>query len=60
MVTALLIFFPLAAALLMLLIGGENAKRAAFGLSLIELAISLFAWTKLGKAADLADRKSVV
>ncbi len=54
MITALLIFFPLAAALLMLLIGGENAKRAAFGLSLIELAMSLFAWTKLGKSADLA------
>ncbi len=39
MLTAILIFFPLIASALMLLIGGENAKRAALILALAELLL---------------------
>jgi NADH-quinone oxidoreductase subunit M len=49
MTTVLLILLPLAACLLMLLVGGENAKRAALGLALVEFALSLYAISQVGQ-----------
>lgn len=51
MLTAILIFFPLVASLLMLLIGSENAKRAALVLALIELLLFGYAAANYGNAA---------
>jgi NADH-quinone oxidoreductase subunit M len=49
MTTVLLILLPLAACLLMLLVSGENAKRAALGLALVEFALSLYAISQVGQ-----------
>ena len=43
MITALLLFWPALAALLVLLIKGEGAKKVAFIAALVEFALSLFA-----------------
>jgi NADH-quinone oxidoreductase subunit M len=43
MITALLIFFPLAAALMLLMVKGEQVKKIALGAAVIEFAISIFA-----------------
>ncbi|MDX5422762.1 MAG: NADH-quinone oxidoreductase subunit M [Hymenobacteraceae bacterium] len=43
MITALLLFWPALAALLVLLIKGESAKKVAFVAALIEFAIAVFA-----------------
>ncbi|WP_299819875.1 NADH-quinone oxidoreductase subunit M [uncultured Pontibacter sp.] len=43
MITALLLFWPALAALLVLLIKGQGAKKVAFVAALIEFALSLFA-----------------
>ena len=43
MITALLLFWPALAALLVLLIKGEGAKKVAFIATLVEFAIALFA-----------------
>lgn len=51
MLTAILIFFPLVASLLMLFIGGENAKRAALVLALIELLLFGYAAMNYGNAS---------
>ncbi len=44
MITVLLIFFPLVAAILLLAVQGETSKRIAFGLSLAELAIWFYTY----------------
>ncbi|MGQ0829778.1 MAG: complex I subunit 4 family protein [Bacteroidota bacterium] len=46
MITLLLIFFPLVAVLLLLLVKGVQAKNIALGAAIIELAISIFALTQ--------------
>ncbi|GAB3198422.1 NADH-quinone oxidoreductase subunit M [Pontibacter aydingkolensis] len=43
MITAILLFWPALAALLVLLIKGQGAKKVAFGAALVEFALSLFA-----------------
>ena len=43
MITALLLFWPALAGLLVLFIKGQNAKRAAFGAAVVEFVICLFA-----------------
>jgi NADH-quinone oxidoreductase subunit M len=43
MITALLLFWPAFAALLVLLLKGQSAKKVAFVAALVEFAISLFA-----------------
>lgn len=43
MITALLLFWPALAALLVLLIKGDGAKKVAFVAALVEFALSLFA-----------------
>jgi NADH-quinone oxidoreductase subunit M len=43
MITLLLIFFPLAAALMLLMVKGEQVKKIALGAAIIEFAISVFA-----------------
>ncbi|WP_242916150.1 complex I subunit 4 family protein [Pontibacter liquoris] len=43
MITALLLFWPALAALLVLLIKGQSAKRVAFIAALVEFALALFA-----------------
>ncbi|MDX5436047.1 MAG: NADH-quinone oxidoreductase subunit M, partial [Pontibacter sp.] len=43
MITALLLFWPALAALLVLLIKGQGAKKVAFVAALVEFALSLFA-----------------
>lgn len=43
MITGALLFFPLLAAIFLLFVNGENAKKIAFAASLVELAISLLA-----------------
>ena len=43
MITALLLFWPALAGLLVLLIKGQNAKRVAFGAAVVEFIIALFA-----------------
>ncbi|HWY38510.1 MAG TPA: NADH-quinone oxidoreductase subunit M [Bacteroidia bacterium] len=44
MLTGLLIIAPLIASLLLFFIKGENAKKAALGFSVIEFALSIFAY----------------
>lgn len=46
MITLLLIFFPLAAALLLLLVKGKQSRNIALGAAVIEFAISIFALTQ--------------
>ncbi len=46
MITSLLIFFPFVAAVLLLLIKGEQVKKIALGAAIIEFGISIFALTK--------------
>jgi NADH-quinone oxidoreductase subunit M len=43
MITALLIFFPLAAALMLMMVKGEQVKKIALGAAIIEFAISIVA-----------------
>ena len=43
MITLLLLFFPLAAALLVFFAGNKNAARIALGLSVVEFAVSIYA-----------------
>lgn len=44
MLTALLILWPALAALLVLLVKGQGAKKVAFGAALVELALGGYAW----------------
>ena len=46
MITILLIFFPLLAALMLLMMKGEQVKKIALAASVIEFAIALFALTQ--------------
>ncbi len=46
MITSLLIFIPLLAALIVLLTRNETAKKVAFFLSLVEFAVSIIAYVK--------------
>ncbi len=48
MITALLIFIPLIASLIMVAFGGESAKKVALGLTLIELGVAVYAIAQLG------------
>lgn len=52
MITGILIFWPLLAALLLLFVKGENAKRLAFGAAIIEFAVSVYAATQFAHTAD--------
>lgn len=52
MITLLLIFFPLAAALMLLLVKGEQVKKVALGAAVVEFAISMFAAFQFQKNAD--------
>jgi len=53
MITILLIFFPLLAALLLLLVKGEQVKKIALAAAIIEFAISIFAITQFQHNADI-------
>ena len=53
MITALLIFWPLAAALLLLCFKGEIVKKIALFVSIVELVISLFAASQFAYNADI-------
>lgn len=53
MLTLLLIFFPLAAALLLLFIKGEQVKKIAFGAAVIEFLISIAAVVQFQQNADV-------
>ncbi|WP_114784920.1 complex I subunit 4 family protein [Botryobacter ruber] len=53
MITALLLFWPALAALLVLLINGPGAKRVAFIAALVEFAIALFAVTSFTTGSTL-------
>ncbi len=53
MITILLIFFPLLAALLLLLIKGEQVKNIALGAAIIEFVISIFAVMQFQHTADV-------
>lgn len=53
MLTLLLIFFPLAAALLLLFVKGEQAKKIAFGAAVIEFLISIAAVVQFQQNADV-------
>lgn len=44
MLTALLILWPALAALLVLLVKGQGAKKVAFGAALVELLLGIYAW----------------
>ncbi|MFB9865430.1 complex I subunit 4 family protein [Rufibacter immobilis] len=44
MLTALLILWPALAALLVLLVKGQGAKKIAFGAALVELVLGVWAW----------------
>jgi NADH-quinone oxidoreductase subunit M len=46
MITGILIFWPLLAALLLLFVKGENAKRLAFAAALIEFGVAVYAATQ--------------
>ena len=46
MITLLLIFFPLAAALMLLFTKGEQVKKIALGAAIVEFAIAMFAATQ--------------
>ncbi|MBL7883665.1 MAG: NADH-quinone oxidoreductase subunit M, partial [Bacteroidia bacterium] len=52
MITLLLIAFPLVAALMLLLVKGEQVKKIALGAAIIEFAISLVAVFQFQKNAD--------
>lgn len=54
MLAILLIGFPLLAALLVFLVKGNAARNIALGFSIIELAISLAAWTQFNHNPDSA------
>lgn len=51
MITLLLVFFPLVAALLLLLVKGEQVKKIALGAAVIEFAISMVAVCQFQKNA---------
>lgn len=53
MITILLIFFPLLAALLLLLVKGEQVKKIALGAAVIEFVISLFALSQFQRNASV-------
>ncbi|MES2593496.1 MAG: NADH-quinone oxidoreductase subunit M [Bacteroidota bacterium] len=53
MITILLIFFPLIAALMLLLVKGEQVKKIALGAAIIEFAISIFALIQFQHNADV-------
>lgn len=53
MLTALLLFWPAAAGLLVLMIKGENAKRAALGAALVEFALGIAAWVGFDPAGGV-------
>ncbi len=53
MITLLLIFFPLAAALMLLLVKGEQVKKIALGATIIEFLISMIAVFQFQKNADI-------
>ncbi|GAB2528928.1 complex I subunit 4 family protein [Rufibacter soli] len=44
MLTAILILWPAVAALLVLLVKGQGAKKIAFGAALVELVLGIWAW----------------
>lgn len=52
MITLLLIFFPLAAALMLLLVKGAQVKRIALGAAIIEFAIAVYALMQFQHNAD--------
>ncbi len=52
MITLLLIFFPLVAAMLLLLVKGEQVKKIALGAAIVEFAISIGALFLFQKNAD--------
>ncbi len=52
MITLLLIFFPLVAALMLMLVKGEQVKKIALAASVVEFAISVFAAFQFQKNAD--------
>jgi NADH-quinone oxidoreductase subunit M len=51
MITLLLIFFPLVAAMLLLLVKGQQVRNIALGAAVIEFAISLFALSQFDSTA---------
>ncbi|MCE9539927.1 MAG: NADH-quinone oxidoreductase subunit M, partial [Bacteroidetes bacterium] len=53
MITLLLIFFPLLAALLLLIVKGEQVKKIALGAAIIEFVISIFALTQFQYNANV-------
>lgn len=53
MITILLIFFPLIAALLLLLVKGEQVKNIALGAAIVEFIISIFALTQFQHNAEV-------
>lgn len=53
MITLLLIFFPLIAALLLLSAKGEQVKNIALGAAIVEFVISIFALTQFQHNADV-------
>lgn len=53
MITLLLIFFPLLAGLLLLVVKGEQVKKIAFGAAIIEFVISIFALTQFQYNANV-------
>src|SRR6218665_226400 len=52
MITLLLVFFPLVAALLLLLVKGEQVKKIALGAAVIEFAVSIAAVCQFQKNAS--------
>ncbi|MDQ3046066.1 MAG: NADH-quinone oxidoreductase subunit M [Bacteroidota bacterium] len=53
MITILLIFFPLVAAMLLLLVKGEQVKKIALAASIIELGICVYALTQFQQNATI-------
>jgi len=53
MITSLLIFFPFVAALLLLLIKGEQVKKIALAAAIIEFGISIFALSQFNKTGGV-------
>ncbi|RNI33242.1 NADH-quinone oxidoreductase subunit M [Rufibacter immobilis] len=52
MLTALLILWPALAALLVLLVKGQGAKKVAFGAALVELVLGVWAWINFAPNAS--------
>jgi len=52
MITLLLIFFPLVAALMLLMVKGEQVKKIALGVAIVEFAISMVAVFQFQKNAS--------